>query len=98
MQRQQPSRAVNSFIDQGEFVAIKTSSGRKAPRCDREQFRDKMTVNPFRDIAVEPSCLNKNEKNGTFANRTLMRLPVFRVAFGYLYDAFLTIKALKEKD
>ena len=35
-------RAVNSFIDQGEFVAMKTLSGRKAPRCDKHSFHDKM--------------------------------------------------------
>ena len=37
--RQQPRRAVNN---PGEFVAMKTLSGRKAPRCDGNQFRDKM--------------------------------------------------------
>ena len=41
---QQPGRAVNSFIDQGKFVVMKTLSGRRAPRCDKHQFRDKMTV------------------------------------------------------
>ena len=41
---QQPGRAVNSFIDQGEFVAMKTLSGRIAPRCNKHQFCDKMTV------------------------------------------------------
>ena len=41
---QQPGRAVNSFIDQGEFVVMKTLSGRRAPRSDKHQFRDKMTV------------------------------------------------------
>ena len=41
---QQPGRAENSFINQGEFVAIKTLSGHKAPRCDKHQFHDKMTV------------------------------------------------------
>ena len=41
---QQPSRADNSFIDQGKFVAMKTLSGRIAPRCDKHQFCDKMTV------------------------------------------------------
>ena len=35
---------VNSFIDQGEFGAMKTLSGRIAPRCDKHQFCDKMTV------------------------------------------------------
>ena len=35
---QQPGR------DQGEFVVMKTLSGRRAPRSDKHQFRDKMTV------------------------------------------------------
>ena len=42
--RHQPGRAENSFIDRDEFVAMKTLSGFKAPRCDKDQFRDKMTV------------------------------------------------------
>ena len=37
-------RAKNSFIDQGELVAMKTLSGRKVPHCDKNQFCDKMTV------------------------------------------------------
>ena len=41
---QQLGSAVNSFIDQGEFVAMKTLSGRKVPRCDKYQFCDKMIV------------------------------------------------------
>ena len=41
---QKPGRAVNSFIDQGEFVAMKTLSGHKALRCDKHQFCDKMAV------------------------------------------------------
>ena len=41
---QQPSRAESSFIDQGEFVVMKTLIGCKAPRCDKHQFCDKMTV------------------------------------------------------
>ena len=42
--RQQVGRAENSFINQDEFVAMKTLSGCKAPRCNKHQFRDKMTV------------------------------------------------------
>ena len=42
---QQQGRAENSFIDQGEFVAMKTLSDCKAPRSDKHQFCDKMTVN-----------------------------------------------------
>ena len=41
---QQPSSAVNSSIDQGEFRAMKTLNDRKAPCCDKYQFCDKMTV------------------------------------------------------
>ena len=32
------------FIDQGESEAMKTLSGRRAPRCDKNQFCAKMTV------------------------------------------------------
>ena len=39
--RQQPGRAEN---DRDEFVAMKTLSDCKAPRCDKDHFRDKMTV------------------------------------------------------
>ena len=39
---QQLNRAENSFIDQGEFVAIKTLSVCKAPLCDKHQLCDKM--------------------------------------------------------
>ena len=41
---QQPGSAINSFIDQGEFGAMKTLSVRIAPRCNKLQFCDKMTV------------------------------------------------------
>ena len=41
---QQPGTAENSFIDQGELVAMKMLSGHKPPRCDKDQFCDKMTV------------------------------------------------------
>ena len=41
---QQSVSAVNNFIDQGEFVAMKTLSDRIAPRCDKHQFYDKMMV------------------------------------------------------
>ena len=33
-----------AFIDKGEFEAIKTLSGHRTPRCDKDQFRAKMTV------------------------------------------------------
>ena len=63
----------NSFIDQGEFGAMKMLSGRIAPRCDKHQFCDKMTV--F-ELFSSYRCMNKvvvtkkerkKTKNGTFA-------------------------------
>ena len=69
--KQQPGRAVNSFIEKGEFVAMKMLSGHKASRCDKEQFRDKISVSTW--IIFEISLLNvvvltrKKTKNGTFA-------------------------------
>ena len=52
---QQLGSAVNSFIDLGEFGAMKTLSGRIAPRCDKHQFCNKNDgdhLNRFRDIVV----------------------------------------------
>ena len=37
-----------AFVDQDEFEAMKTLSGRRAPRCDKDQFRAKMTVSKVR--------------------------------------------------
>ena len=42
--RLQPGSAVNILIDHREFGAMKTLSGRIAPRCDKHQYCDKMTV------------------------------------------------------
>ena len=67
---QQPGSAVNSSIDQGEFRAMKTLSGRIAPHFDKHQFY----------IVVE-HCGVKKERN------TLLRLAVFRVAFGHLFES-----------
>ena len=41
----QPGSAMNSFLDQGEFRAMKMLSGSIALRCDKLQFCDKMTLN-----------------------------------------------------
>ena len=60
-----------AFIDQGEFEAMKMLSGRRAPCCDKHQFRAKMTVST--ETVCEISLLNlvvvtrKNNKNDTFA-------------------------------
>ena len=33
-----------AFADHGEFEAMKTPIDRRTPRCDKDQFRAKMTV------------------------------------------------------
>ena len=33
-----------AFIDLGEFEAMKTLTSRRAPRCEKHQFRAKITV------------------------------------------------------
>ena len=33
-----------AFVDHGEFEAMKTPIGRRAPHCDKDQFHAKMTV------------------------------------------------------
>ena len=35
---------MNGLYDQGEFEAMKTPIGRRALRCDKDQFCAKMTV------------------------------------------------------
>ena len=45
-----------AFIDQGEVKAMKTPIGCRAPRCDKDQFRAKMTVST--STVSEISLLN----------------------------------------
>ena len=45
-----------AFIDQGEFETMKMLDERRAPRCDKHQFRAKMTVST--QAVVEISLLN----------------------------------------
>ena len=49
-----------TFVDQGEFEAMKMLSGPRAPCCEKHHFRAKL-LNRLRDIIVERSCLDKNE-------------------------------------
>ena len=91
---QQPGSAMNSFIDQGEFEAMKTLSGRVAPRCDKLQFCDKMTVSTWTVFEIslfEQSGHNEEWKKEwekwQFCNHTLLRLVVFRAASEHLYES-----------
>ena len=45
-----------AFADHGEFEAMKTPIGRRAPRCGKDQFRAKMTVST--STVCEISLLN----------------------------------------
>ena len=60
-----------AFYARGEFEAMKTPNGRRALRCDKDQFRAKMTMST--SIICEISLLTivvvtrKNKKNGAFA-------------------------------
>ena len=53
-----------AFIDQGEFEAMKTPNGRRAPCCDKDQFRAKMTVSTYTvcEISLFEQSRNKKER------------------------------------
>jgi len=103
--RQQPGSAVNSSIDQGEFRAMKTLSGRIAPCCDKHQFCDKMTVSTwtiFEILLLNIVVWRKKEERRmrkmavllphTFAFSCLPR------GFWALVWVLLIIKALNDED
>jgi len=72
---------------------MKTLSGHKAPRFDKEQFHDKMTVSTWTvfDILllnVVVLTRKKEDEKWHFCNGILLRLAVFRVTFEHLYEPF----------
>ena len=77
---QQPDRAENSFIDQGEFVAIKRLSSCKAPCCHKHQFCAKMTVSTW--TVFEISLLN-------FVVLTRMRKMALWLPHTFLFSCLL---------
>ena len=54
--RQQPQSVVMAFVDHGESEAMKMPIGHRVPRCDKDQFRTKMTVST--STVCEISLLN----------------------------------------
>ena len=44
---QQPQSVVNGFVDQGEFEAVKTLSGREAAHCDDNPLCAKIKVSAW---------------------------------------------------
>ena len=98
--RNRQQRPENSFSDQGEFVAMMTLSGGKAPHCDKHQFRDKMTVITW--TVFEISLLN-------FGVLTRMRKMVLSLPHTFVFSCLprsfwgsiwvlLIIKALSDED
>ena len=99
---QQSVSAVNNFIDQGEFGAMKTLSDRIAPRCDKHQFCDKMMVSTwtvFELLLFEQMVVTKKKEDEKwhFCNRTLLRLAVFRVAVGHFCESLWSQRHSKTK-
>ena len=84
---QRTANAVNNFIDQGGFWAMKTLSGRIAPRCAKHQFCDKMTASSwsvFELSLFEQSGCNEERKR----KMALLCLAVFCVAVEQLYESY----------
>ena len=82
-----------AFIDQGEFEAMKTLSGWEAARSDEHQFRAKIKVSilavfelSLLDKWSEQRKSKKEYEKWHFCYHTPLRLAVFRVAFGHLYE------------
>ena len=68
---------------------MKTMSGWEAAHCDEHPFRTKIkgVFEPF----LSYRCLNKSNKEDEkwhFCYPTLLRLAVFRVSFGHLYESY----------
>ena len=81
-----------AYIDQGEFEAMNLLSGWGAARSDEHQFHVKIKVSTL--AVFELSSFDKwseqRKKEGEkrhFRYRTLLRLAVFRVAFGQPYES-----------
>ena len=101
---QQNYKMVSFAMDRNhtEFEDKKMLSSHRALRCDKHQFHAKMTVST--QTVGEISLLNivvltrkKNNKNGPFCYHTLLRLAVFRIAFGQLYESCWSQRHSKRK-
>ena len=93
---------MNSFIDLGEFEAIKVLNGRRTLHCDKNQFCNKMTVSI--QTVFEISLLNivvltgkKEYEKWDFRYCTLLYLAIFHEAFGATLMSLADHKALKEE-
>ena len=83
---------MNNLFDQDNFEAMKMLSGWEAARCDEHQFRAKIKVSTWAVLELSlfekwSEQRKKEDENWYFHYRTLLRLAVFRVAFGHLYES-----------
>ena len=92
---------MNSFIDLGEFEAIKVLNGRRTLHCDKNQFCNKMTVSI--QTVFEISLLNivvltrKKECEKWDFRYRLLHLAILCAAFGATLMSLADHKALKEE-
>ena len=93
---QQSGSAVNNFLDQGKFEALKMLSGLEAVMSISFMLKSRWVLEPFSSYRCLTSSLKKR-KNLHFRYRTLSRLAVFREAFGRLW-VLLIKEALQEED
>ena len=100
---QQPGNAVNSFINLGKFVVMKTLSGGRAPWCDKHQFHDKMTVSTwtvFELLLFEQMVIMKKEEEKRRNEKNLPHTFAFSClpgGFWALIWVLLITKKLKEE-
>ena len=92
-----------AFVDHGEFEAMKTLVGRRAPCCDKDQFRAKMTVSTslfallnfvvvtrMRKMALSlPMAVASGPAGPVLAG------PVFRVIFGTAHAQIMKFSHLR---
>ena len=96
-----------AFVDQGEFEAMKTLSGWEAERCDEHSFRAKIKVSTWAvfELSLFDKWSEQRKKERKkeeyekwhFCYRTLLRLAVFHVAFGQLYESCWSQRHSKRK-
>ena len=67
---QQLGSAVNSFVNQGEFEAIKMLSGRRALRCDKHQFHAQLGWTDY--IGEKHTSILEEQNNMALHNTCLV--------------------------
>ena len=58
-----------AFVDQGEFETMKTLSGRRAPRCDKHQFRAVSAWTVFELLLFKQACKQASKRASKRASK-----------------------------